>query len=562
MSRRVSITVLLGFALIILMQRVRLSAAPLHGDICAYAVLGHEMLHGRQLYSDLWERKPPLLYITYAAAELITGYGRSEIFLLGLTTSLATLLLIYLAGQSDQRGPIGGLFAAGFWMLLNCDLDLAANQTDPEVFINVCLTAGFLLLVSYPPRRRWISSLLLGAALSAATLFKHNTAIVCGAMLIGHVAIPRNGRAAIRLADSLIAGSVMLAAWAVVFGYFIGTGRGHVFVDVLFHQNVSYSGSVAKNLGKSADLSRIFPSFMIWALAPALLILVLAAFAFRRVSRRLDPSEETNAKARRHQDAKKIGARVFEYLPVFLRVFVHPRLRVALASPTSRGVPAGDRIDPCTSWWLLLAWAVGTWPTIALTGYVYPHYYQLWLPIGCIAGGWAAADLLRSSMRVPPIIRYAALMSAFAFLIFRQGSEFLLTPEQWVHRQFPYFDLVRQNQLGVDLGNLLKPDQQFWELGEDNALYFFSKHSPPTGLLFIDPFIYGDETQLYWTRLLGDLNRTRPVLVILSDNWTQFFPADAPIFPWLKENYSVWDTPIGWPHYRLLVRHGTKLDAP
>jgi 4-amino-4-deoxy-L-arabinose transferase-like glycosyltransferase len=98
------------FAVLIVIQRVRLISLPIQGDICAYAVIGHEMMRGRELYSDLWERKPPLLYISYAAAELVVGYGPNELFLLGMVTSLISLVLIYLIGQS--RGRVAGLMAA------------------------------------------------------------------------------------------------------------------------------------------------------------------------------------------------------------------------------------------------------------------------------------------------------------------------------------------------------------------------------------------------------------------------------------------------------------------
>jgi hypothetical protein len=99
--------VLLILSLVIVMQRARLQPAPLHGDICAYALIGHEMLHGRQLYSDLWERKPPLLYTTFAGFELITGYGKQEIFTAALVASLASLVLMF-QGSDELRSGSGG----------------------------------------------------------------------------------------------------------------------------------------------------------------------------------------------------------------------------------------------------------------------------------------------------------------------------------------------------------------------------------------------------------------------------------------------------------------------
>ena len=39
---------------------------PARGDQAIYAVIGHELLKGRQLYADLWDHKPPAIHVTYA----------------------------------------------------------------------------------------------------------------------------------------------------------------------------------------------------------------------------------------------------------------------------------------------------------------------------------------------------------------------------------------------------------------------------------------------------------------------------------------------------------------
>jgi hypothetical protein len=194
-----------------------------------------------------------------------------------------------------------------------------------------------------------------------------------------------------------------------------------------------------------------------------------------------------------------------------------------------------------------------------LTGHLYPHYYQLWLPIGCITAGWAGASLLRAENKIPALFSWGSLLIVGIALSIRQGGEFLLTPTQWVNQQFPYFDLTRQNNFGITLGKVLAPDETFWELGEDNALYFFARRDPPSGLLYIDPLIAGDERPEYWLRLQRDLDRSQPALVVLSDNWTKFFPPDAPVFIWIARDYQPWPTMIGQPHYQLFVRKGSAL---
>jgi hypothetical protein len=500
------IGLLLIFAAIITVHRLRLASAPLHDDICAYAVIGHEMMHGRQLYSDLWERKPPLLYITYSIAESVTGYGPDQIALLGIAASLGTLVPIYLIGESASGKRASGLISAAFWTLMNADLHLAASQPDPEVFINLFLASSFLALLrlsSIPrtPRGYFWQAILVGLLLSAATLYKHSAVLICLTLLVGHAAIPQNRPFSSRLWDSSLAGAIIGVVWAGMLGYFAAQGRGEAFIDVLFRQNFSYSGSVGSNLLQSLKFNRVAPPFMSWAIAPGMVLCALAISGLKN-----------------------------------------------------------KKMIPDRQWLMLLAWAVGVWPAVAITGYRSPLYYQLWIPVGCIAGGWASAALLQQRQRIPQGLGVLLVTGVFAFLLIRQGSEMLLTPDEWIHRQFPTYNLGERNELGRELARVLKPDESFWEFGDDNSLYFFSKHSPPTGLLFIDPFLYGSKTKTYWTRLLRDLDRAQPALVVMSDNYTSLFSVNAPIVPWLSKNYVPWNTALGWPYHHLLVRHDSDLE--
>ncbi len=504
-QRTLTVVLLVAMAGCIAAQRLRLSQAPLHGDICAYALIGHEMLGGRHLYSDLWERKPPLLYATFAAGELIVGYGRSEIFAVGLTFAILTLLALFVVGTAGSGGRTGGLLTAAFWTLLCSDLDLAANQPDPEVFINAFVAAAFATLVASQGRRPVVVGVVVGTLLAASTLYKHNAILVCLALCFANAAWPRSDARRPdrrRMITSLTAVAVIACAWLGLFAYFYSVDRFHDFREVVFNQNFAYSGSFISNLASAFNPHWIFAPFMVWAIGPAALVVAVALIAY----------------AGKHRS-----------------LWMTP-----------------DRF-------LWLAWAAGSWATIALTGRFYPHYYQLLIPVWCVAGGWAGAALLRSEFASFRLLRAGLVFGVLLVLLFRQGGQFQLTPDQWVQRQFPYFDVREQNAVGVQLGRLLKPAESFWELGEDNALYFFSKHSPPVGLLFIDPLIYGDQRPAYWRRVMADLDRTKPDLVVVCDAWTKFFPGDTPVFPWIKRNYILCNRPLAPPTYHLWLRRGSDL---
>ncbi len=75
LNKTLPVAALLGLCALIFFLRLHTYEEPLERDATIYAVIAHEMLNGKTLYTDLWDHKPPAIYVTYAAAELIAGYG-------------------------------------------------------------------------------------------------------------------------------------------------------------------------------------------------------------------------------------------------------------------------------------------------------------------------------------------------------------------------------------------------------------------------------------------------------------------------------------------------------
>src|SRR6266404_4544012 len=140
-----SIAAIAGLCGLIFFARLHTYDEPLERDLTTYAVIAHEMLNGKTLYTDLWDHKPPAIYVTYAAAELIAGYGRDSIFLMNVSAGFATLVACYFAGSAAGGGRLGGLIAATFWALASGDLAIEGNQPNTEVFLNVFLTTAFAI---------------------------------------------------------------------------------------------------------------------------------------------------------------------------------------------------------------------------------------------------------------------------------------------------------------------------------------------------------------------------------------------------------------------------------
>src|SRR5438067_1335525 len=245
-----SIAVIAGLSGLIIFARLHTYGEPLERDLTTYAVIAHEMLGGKTLYTDVWDHKPPAVYLTYAAAELIAGYGRDSIFLLNISAGLATLLACYFAGSAAGAGRLGGLVGAALWVLVSGDLAIEGNQPNTEVFLNALLTLGFAILMRTEDRDLGLRAVLLtGLSFAIASLYKHIAVVQAALLALTYLAWPLAGSRKKAFANVVIIGAIGVLVWGLVFGYFVAQGRGNAFTEAVFTYNAYYSGSIWQNLG-------------------------------------------------------------------------------------------------------------------------------------------------------------------------------------------------------------------------------------------------------------------------------------------------------------------------
>jgi hypothetical protein len=238
--------ILCALAALLSLARLHTYDEPLERDITTYAVIGHELLAGRPLYSDLWDHKPPAVHVAYAAAELVAGYGPRAVYLLNVAASVATLLGVY-AAAAWASSPAGGLLAAALWTVVSGDLRLQGNQPNTEVFVNACLAWGFVLLLRARSRTGVASA---GALLALATLFKHVALAPIALVAAAWAFVPdREASRRRRALDVALLAGVGAAAWAAVFLYFAARGRFAPFYEAVFVFNRTLAGGLLKNLG-------------------------------------------------------------------------------------------------------------------------------------------------------------------------------------------------------------------------------------------------------------------------------------------------------------------------
>ena len=518
-NRILSFVVVSACIFLVVLQRYIDSQLPVDRDVAGYAVIGHEMMRGRELYSDLWERKPPLLYVSFAAAECLAGYGPREIFLLSVLATLVVMMGVYFAGTACH-GRIGGLFAIGLWTLLCGDMFTESDQPNGELFVNACITCSFALVLHFP-RRRVLGSVLLGILFAAATLYKHHSVVLCVAIAAGYTVFNRSddsinrkmGLDFGRLRDTAIVLAVVAVAWGGLFLYFFKVGRLDSMIDVLFKENAAYAGNLVRNLAEGLTASKLFPPIMSWAIWPLILVAVAAVISLRE----------------RH-----IGW----------------------------NLPAHWKIWAC--------WAIATFFAVALPSFFYPHYYQMWIPVFCVAGGWSAAALLQSAeislfWSYRALILKAVVVFCFVELACRQIQPYRLSAEQRMEVEYPpapFFnnDFFTQTQLARSLDQVLLPHETFWNLGWENTLYFVSHRSPPSGILYQEPLERGANVMKRWQQLMDDLNRVHPDLVVISLRDLQHLPKGSPVFPWLSANYvAIQYVLFDQPGFQVVVRRDSPL---
>ena len=475
MNKTLPVAALLGLCALIFFLRLHTYEEPLERDVTIYAVIAHEMLDGRALYSDLWDHKPPAIYVTYAAAELIAGYGRDSIFLMNVTAAVATLLACYFAGSAAGGGRIGGFVAAALWALASGDLALQGNQPNTELFLNAFLATGFAVFVRKEKNGLGLrGAVVAGALFAVASLYKQVAVVQAGLLAFAYFASSPAGSRKRALAEMAILAAIGVAGWALVISYFVAKGHGDAFREVVFTYNHYYSGGIWENLSQMLSRPRV-----------SLDVLVVT---------------------------------------------------VSMAALSVIGMVLGLVFGPRRQWILFIALCIATHISVLLPGRPFPHYYQLWLPPLAIGGGWAVALLKRILPVSLSHLSYGVAGVACAILIALELPYYRLPAAGWSAQKYGTI-FLETDKLAYKIDSLLSPSETFYEWGAESGLYFTSGRRPPSGVIFAYPMLDGPLAAKLSQRLLCDLERNRPDLIVVDGLTLANTPRGNPVLKWFEENY-------------------------
>ena len=469
---------LLALGLVAAVLGLRFVDWPLNRDITAYGTIAAELDHGARLYADVWDLKPPGIFVAFLAARRAISDQTTQIFLLKLFPMLVVLGAVFAASRAAGFGRSAALTAGAFWVLLSVNLDLQLQEPNTEAFINACSAVAFVLLLRLGPRRGAGGALVVGLLFAIACLFKTVAIAIAAAVGLAYLVLPRAGEPTAQRARNLLymtlAGAATLAA---VVAYFVATARGHEFREAMIDAGSAYAGDLWAN--------------------------VRQALTFQPIVGRRSPL---------------LGA----------AVATAPWLALA-------GIAGWWDRPRARSWLLLGAWGFGALVAVGLPGHFYRHYFQFLVPPVCLAIGWLAATPL--TLRTPALRRLPLVAAALAGLglALLESRPFRSTVDQTLAGTYQVMYLQTQ-RMARRLALALRPEETLYQWGEESGLYWYSGRRPPASVLTF--VLLGGPQAVRLTRQSLASLAARPPDLVVAANYTLGNGRGHPVFEWVQERYE------------------------
>ena len=185
----IGLTILAGVAILL---RIPAISEPLGIDQSLWASAVRGMARGQHLYADVWEQRPPGIYLIYLAAFSVFGWTTAAVAWLDiLASALVTVLLFVLA--RTLAGPRTGALAAALYAVLTLPAWLYRyggflERSVCETFIVVCAGFAAWCAVGLQRRRSLLMAFGIGLWSGAAMVFKPNAGIYLPALLLWSLA--------------------------------------------------------------------------------------------------------------------------------------------------------------------------------------------------------------------------------------------------------------------------------------------------------------------------------------------------------------------------------------
>jgi len=139
-----------------------------YGDEGIYQVIGQAMREGRILYSEIWDNKPPLLYIIYALFNGDLFYIRFA----SLISGVFSIIFFFLLAKKLFKNRASVFVSVTFYSILFGLPLLEGNIANSENFMHLPIIAAFYLIFTSQNKNRFLLTAVSGIFLSSAFLIK------------------------------------------------------------------------------------------------------------------------------------------------------------------------------------------------------------------------------------------------------------------------------------------------------------------------------------------------------------------------------------------------------
>jgi branched-subunit amino acid transport protein len=178
---------LLGLAATALLVRIPSIAQPLGIDQSLWASAVRGMERGQRLYVDVWEQRPPGIYLSYWAAFKVFGWTPAAVAWLDIICSAVTTVALYVLGRV-LAGRLTGAASAAIYATMTMPpwmyryggfIPRSISETFIVMFVGLAACCG----AAYSRSRSTAAILGFGLFAGAATVYKPNAAIYFPAIL-------------------------------------------------------------------------------------------------------------------------------------------------------------------------------------------------------------------------------------------------------------------------------------------------------------------------------------------------------------------------------------------